>query len=463
MKLSARIQINSIFILVIILGVGLLQHISVKSLKKIEEQSILTTKISNGAFELNIIAHDYLKSHSKRAQNQWQRRHISLSKLIDGLQFKFDDRQEFVESLQNYQDILGTIFSKLQNNYQDPDNQANARAFSKELEDRLGGQLLMYTQNIVSKAAQLEEKIHQELRDNNNKVSVNVIRLITLLLIMTSAFNFFLVRKIITKPLENLLVGINKLGRGDLETRVAIDAQDEIGSLSRAFDQMATNLESVTVTRDELTKEVNERRRAEEDLRKTTRYLNERVKELNCLYGISELIEKKDTLEEIFQGTADIIPSSWQYPEITCAQIKLDGQSHRTKTFKETEWQLSQEIIIHGEKVGAVEIYYLEEKPESDEGPFLTEERLLVNAIAERLGHIVDRKQATNELKKLRGIVPICSYCKEIRDDKGFWNRVEAYIEENTEAQLSHGICPDCVKKYYPDIVNKNKVKKKRA
>lgn len=56
-----------------------------------------------------------------------------------------------------------------------------------------------------------------------------------------------------------------------------------------------------------------------------------------------------------------------------------------------------------------------------------------------------------NRIETLRGIVPICSFCKQIRDDKGYWNRVEAYVAKYTEAQFSHSICPDCVREHYPE------------
>ncbi len=61
-------------------------------------------------------------------------------------------------------------------------------------------------------------------------------------------------------------------------------------------------------------------------------------------------------------------------------------------------------------------------------------------------------QKALNEIKTLKGIVPICSHCKKMRDDKGFWQRVEKFVHERTEAQFSHGVCPDCAKIYYPDI-----------
>jgi hypothetical protein len=60
------------------------------------------------------------------------------------------------------------------------------------------------------------------------------------------------------------------------------------------------------------------------------------------------------------------------------------------------------------------------------------------------------------EIKTLKGIIPICSYCKKIRDDMDHWHNLEAYIENNSQANMSHGICPDCLRTHYPDIDNPN-------
>lgn len=61
-------------------------------------------------------------------------------------------------------------------------------------------------------------------------------------------------------------------------------------------------------------------------------------------------------------------------------------------------------------------------------------------------------EQALNEIKTLRGIVPICAQCKQIRDDEGYWSQVEVYVQNHTEAKFSHGICPECAKKLYPEF-----------
>jgi|GEM_PF-2347863 len=70
----------------------------------------------------------------------------------------------------------------------------------------------------------------------------------------------------------------------------------------------------------------------------------------------------------------------------------------------------------------------------------------------EREKLIRDLQEALNKIKTLSGLVPICASCKKIRDDKGYWNQLESYIQEHTQAEFSHGLCPDCLKKLYPDI-----------
>lgn len=61
-------------------------------------------------------------------------------------------------------------------------------------------------------------------------------------------------------------------------------------------------------------------------------------------------------------------------------------------------------------------------------------------------------QNALSDVKKLSGLLPICSHCKKIRDDSGYWNQIESYIDERSEAKFSHSICPECAEKYYPDL-----------
>ena len=143
-------------------------------------------------------------------------------------------------------------------------------------------------------------------------------------------------------------------------------------------------------------------RAIEKDLRTVNLALRERVKELNYFYQLSTLNEKPNiTLEEILQGVVELIPSSYQYPKITCGRIILGDQEFKTENFRETSWKQTANLIARGKRTGTMEVCYLEERPERDEGPFLEEERKLIDAIAERSGKIIERKQAEEEIEKL--------------------------------------------------------------
>ncbi len=150
--------------------------------------------------------------------------------------------------------------------------------------------------------------------------------------------------------------------------------------------------------------DITERKRAEEEKDKLLHDLNKRMRELNCLYKIAKIVEiPKISLEEILKKTVDVIPSAWQYPDISCTRITVEGQEFKTPNYRATEWKQSADVRVHGKKVGMVEICYLEQRVEIDEGPFLKEERNLIEAIAERIGRITGRKRAEEALRDSEG------------------------------------------------------------
>jgi len=129
--------------------------------------------------------------------------------------------------------------------------------------------------------------------------------------------------------------------------------------------------------------------------------LRERIKELNCLYGIGQLAERhSDSVEDLLRDIVKFLPYSWQYPEITCVRIVFKGETYKSKGFKLTKWRQSSRIFMYNEPVGEVTILYLEERPPADEGPFLREERALLDALAERIGSAAMRISAELELQE---------------------------------------------------------------
>src|SRR5574341_1253110 len=118
--------------------------------------------------------------------------------------------------------------------------------------------------------------------------------------------------------------------------------------------------------------------------------LSERAKQLNCLYKVQELLSAPNiTMNEICQGIVKVLPPGWQYPDVCEAQITHNGSVYQTPGFAESPWVQSAEVVVQDEVVGKISVCYTEERPASDEGPFLKEERKLINTIAEQLGFYI--------------------------------------------------------------------------
>jgi DNA-binding CsgD family transcriptional regulator len=129
--------------------------------------------------------------------------------------------------------------------------------------------------------------------------------------------------------------------------------------------------------------------------------LRERIKELNCLYGVSQLAERSfNSLDNMLEALVNFLPHSWQYPDVTCARIVFQGKTYKSREFRVTEWRQSARIYVYSEPVGEVAMFYLEERPPADEGPFLKEERALIDALADQIGIIATRISAEEELQE---------------------------------------------------------------
>jgi PAS domain S-box-containing protein len=141
--------------------------------------------------------------------------------------------------------------------------------------------------------------------------------------------------------------------------------------------------------------DITQRKLAEIALKKTNQNIGERIKELNCLYRISELSHNQDKkIEEILQDCVAIIPPAYQYPHITCARITYLGQQYQSPgVFEESVWQQTADIKVADTVVGQLEVFYTKQSPQEDEGPFLKEERLLINSFTDILGGALERKK----------------------------------------------------------------------
>ncbi len=137
----------------------------------------------------------------------------------------------------------------------------------------------------------------------------------------------------------------------------------------------------------------------EESLHKKSQTLEERVKELTCVYETIRLFRRVDlSHDEKLQSIAALIPSAMQYPDEACARIIENQKEFKTPNFdSSSQWKLSSGILAAGRFIGLVEVRYLKEFPKRDEGPFLNEEQALIRVLAETIGLAIENNSIPAE------------------------------------------------------------------
>lgn len=140
--------------------------------------------------------------------------------------------------------------------------------------------------------------------------------------------------------------------------------------------------------------------RSREELRLRTHELDHRIRELNCLFRIADLVNQPDiSLADVAQGAVRLMPGAWRFPEVACSRVLLDGHEYRTPNFRPAQWFQREPVVAGGEECGFVEVVYLEPRWSPGDVPFIEEEARLLKALAERLSKIVERYRFQEQLR----------------------------------------------------------------
>jgi len=184
--------------------------------------------------------------------------------------------------------------------------------------------------------------------------------------------------------------------------------------------------------------------------------LRERMKELQAIYSLAELNTREGiTLENLYQEFANILPKSFKYPEIACARVEIDGREFRTNNYADSPWKLSSAVKVNKSVAGCIEVCYLKNGLELDEGPFMKEEGFLLDALAERIGHITQRRQAEEMLRiaeeKYRSLVENINDIFYLLDNHGNFTYISPAVERITMYKASELIGKPVFPLIHPD------------
>ena len=168
--------------------------------------------------------------------------------------------------------------------------------------------------------------------------------------------------------------------------------------------------------------------RGEAEQQELLHHLRERVKELTALHGtVRVLQDSTKALAEIFGQIVALIPPAWQYPEVTAARIQFDGLTVTTPCFHETSWLQRAPLVTAKGTKGTIDVVYVEHRPEEREGPFLLEERLLIDSLADSVSSYLTRREAEESLRSAHAQMQTLS-------------RQLMQVQERERRQLSHDL-----------------------
>ena len=240
-------------------------------MEKVSRKETKTAVLVKGITELEILTYDYLLHHEKRSEEQWKMRYDSLQNSLLSGEFKEPAELAVLERVNNNLKGIKYNFSQLTEGYRNGQDRLSNKT-TIELQERLISQMMLSSREAVSDSFKLNELTHRERENVRQKSNMLTGFLISVLAVVITSISF-LINRTISEPLRKLREGTEVVGSGNLAYRINMDTKDEIGQLSRSFDQMTERLKRVSVSRDELVKENIKRRQMGNALKAANREL----------------------------------------------------------------------------------------------------------------------------------------------------------------------------------------------
>jgi signal transduction histidine kinase len=286
MRIALKIRLATGLALGMIALIGLIVGSTTAQVQRAIRRSAAVDAVVNGVFELDMLTREYLAHGGLRIRQQWTWRHQSLGQRLARMEPLAATQSDLARLRRGHRDIA-QLFGDLVALNETPPAAAGSATARAERELQLAGQLVAHEKGMISAAVRLRA-VYSALLLRAQRAEALVIAVAIVVAAGAVIIELALIRALVLRPLRRLRAGIEMVGRGNLDHRVGGAADDEIGDLARAFDRMADNLKTLTASRDELNREIDERKRIEHSLQQSNAELAAINKELEAFsYSVS--------------------------------------------------------------------------------------------------------------------------------------------------------------------------------
>ncbi|MGO9952296.1 MAG: sensor histidine kinase [Dissulfurispiraceae bacterium] len=262
MKITTALKINSLLTAVVVIIMGIIFTVSFVLRQDTMKMDTVAMGIVTGVFELNALNNSYLSRPEDRPLEQWKLKQMELLQRIKNSPIQNNEQRVLLKRIDDNLTAMGKLFQRIESSYESGITLQGSSEENRLAEQQLVRLMSLYSLDLVRDASQLSEENHKKVAAVNRIIWLFIPASALVMVGIAMWFSAVLIRRI-GKPFAQLSAGAEIIGSGNLDYRFGIRSNDEVGDLASAFDSMTTSLKQITVSRDELAGEIEERKRTE--------------------------------------------------------------------------------------------------------------------------------------------------------------------------------------------------------